>query len=106
MKVNLKDSAELQEPRKNIILGTHYLSQLINEFKDIPLAIAAYNAGEHTLKNWLSRFNKNDIIEFIENIPYRETRKYVKRVLKSYWQYKAINGLPINGPPSICNVKC
>jgi soluble lytic murein transglycosylase len=105
-RVHLNDKSELQDPEKNILLGVHYLSQLVSEFEDVPLAIAAYNAGERVLRNWISRFNKNNIIEFIENIPYKETRRYVKKVLKSYWQYRVINGLTINAPPSICNGKC
>jgi len=43
----------------------------------------------------MAKYNKNDIIEFIENIPYRETRLYVKKVLRSYWRYRTMNGLPI-----------
>jgi soluble lytic murein transglycosylase len=94
-KIPLKDRSQLQDPRKNILLGSYYLSQLINEFKELPLAIAAYNAGKNRLNNWMEKFSSSDLAEFIENIPYRETRKYVQRVLKSYWQYRAINGLPV-----------
>ncbi len=96
MKISLKDRSQLKDPRKNIILGSYYLSQLISEFKELPLAIAAYNAGKFKLKQWMSRFNSSDLAEFTENIPYRETRKYVQRVLKSYWQYRTVNGLPVN----------
>ncbi len=59
------------------------------------MAIAAYNAGENAVREWLFDSNHKDIEEFIEDIPYRETRKYVKKVLKSYWQYRTIEGLPI-----------
>lgn len=95
--VKLTDVYELHDAEKNIRLGTHYLSQLVDEFKELPLAIAAYNAGENILREWTMRFDQSDIIEFIENIPYRETRRYVKKVLKSYWQYRIINGLPVRG---------
>jgi soluble lytic murein transglycosylase len=97
IKVQLQDSLELHDVRKNILLGSNYLSQLINEFKDIPLAIAAYNAGEKRLNEWIAGFDKDDIVEFIENMPYEETRMYVKKVLKSYWQYRTINGLSVSG---------
>lgn len=96
IKISLKDRSQLKDPRKNILLGSYYLSQLIREFKELPLAIGAYNAGKYKLKQWMSRFNTGDLVEFTENIPYRETRKYVQRVLKSYWQYRAVNGLPVN----------
>jgi len=43
----------------------------------------------------MAKYNDDDLVEFIENIPYKETRFYVKRVLKSYWRYRTINGLPV-----------
>jgi soluble lytic murein transglycosylase len=97
LKIELMDNSGLYDVKKNIFIGTHYLSLLIKEFKDIPLAIAAYNAGENALKKWLPNSNYKGIEEFIEDIPYWETRNYVKKVLKSYWQYRAMNGLPIEG---------
>jgi soluble lytic murein transglycosylase len=96
MNISLKDRSQLKDPQKNILLGSYYLSQLISEFKELPLALAAYNAGKYRLKQWMSLFNSGDLVEFTENIPYRETRKYVQKVLKSYWQYRAINGLLVN----------
>ncbi|NOZ69334.1 MAG: transglycosylase SLT domain-containing protein [Deferribacteres bacterium] len=97
MDMEIEDSTGLFDARKNILLGTHYFSRLVRNFNNIPLAIAAYNAGEKTLRRWMARFNDHDITEFIENIPYKETRRYVKKVLKSYWQYRTINGLPVTG---------
>ena len=104
--VYFKENSELQDAEINIPLGAHYLSQLINEFRDVPLAIAAYNAGENILKDWMSRFDRADPIEFIENIPYKETRRYVKKVLKSYWQYRTINGLHVDAYPVLCKAEC
>jgi soluble lytic murein transglycosylase len=98
IKLSLKDSSEIHDVNKNILLGTHYLSILIKEFKEIAYAIAAYNAGENALKRWMAKYNKNDIVEFIENIPYKETRLYVKKVLRSYWRYRTMNGLSVEGP--------
>jgi len=95
IKLGLKDRSEIHDVQKNIMLGTYYLSVLMREFQQIPLALAAYNAGEKALQKWLDQFSRNDLIEFIENIPYRETRFYIKKVLRSYWQYRAINGLPL-----------
>ncbi len=95
--ISLQGSHELQDSEKNILLGSHYLARLIKEFTQVPLAIAAYNAGERRLEDWMARFSNEDIVEFIENIPYKETRRYVKKVLKSYWQYRSINGLPAAG---------
>jgi len=87
----------LDDARTNILLGTHYFSRLVEEFREIPLAVAAYNAGENALRRWLAKYYKEDMAEFIENIPYQETRRYVQKVLKSYWQYRSLSGLPIAG---------
>ncbi|MBI4653757.1 MAG: transglycosylase SLT domain-containing protein [Nitrospirae bacterium] len=98
IKIELKDNSEIYDAQKNILIGTHYLSQLIKRFKEMPLAIAAYNAGENALQKWLEQYKYKDIDEFIEDIPFEETRKYVKKVLRSYWQYRKIEGLPIVTP--------
>jgi soluble lytic murein transglycosylase len=90
--VTLDGKRDLMDAGKNILLGSHFLSGLMNEFNKIPLAIAGYNAGKNAVKRWIANLSTEDLTEFIENIPYRETRKYVKRVLKSYWQYRTING--------------
>ncbi|RJQ18476.1 MAG: hypothetical protein C4560_07315 [Nitrospiraceae bacterium] len=103
--IQLKDRSEIHDVNKNILLGTHYLSQLIKEFGDIPLALAAYNAGENALRKWMVKYDRDDMIEFIENIPYRETRFYVKRVLKSYWRYRSIYGLPLEDSQIVAQEK-
>jgi len=95
LNLHLGERSEIHDVKKNIMLGTHYLSMLIREFRQIPFAIAAYNAGENALKKWRAKYNDDDLVEFIENIPYKETRFYVKRVLRSYWRYRTINGLPV-----------
>lgn len=84
-------------PEINIILGTRYLKELMEEFKgNTALALAAYNAGPPAVKSWLKKGNI-DTDEFVENIPYNETRRYVERVLSVYETYKAVysNGFPI-----------
>jgi soluble lytic murein transglycosylase len=95
--VHTGGSLVLSDVRTNIMLGTHYLSRLVREFKEIPFAVAAYNAGENALRRWLNKYYRRDVAEFIENIPYKETRRYVKKVLKSYWQYRTISGLQLSG---------
>ncbi len=95
--VRITDNSDIHEVGNNIFIGTHYLSLLIKEFGEIPLAVASYNAGENALKKWLMNSRHKSIEEFIEDIPYRETRRYVKNVLRSYWQYRTMNSLPIQG---------
>ena len=92
--VSVRDNADLQDPGRNIALGTYYLAQLIREFREIPLALAAYNAGENLLKKWLGQYASDDMAAFVEHIPYSETRRYVKKVMKSYWQYRTLYGWP------------
>jgi soluble lytic murein transglycosylase len=93
--IELGDDSEIHDIQKNISLGTYYFSKLLQEFGEIPLAIGAYNAGENAMRRWLFDSQHNSLDEFIEDIPYKETRNYVKKVLKSYWKYKTLLGLPL-----------
>ncbi len=89
--LSLPDEESLKDPKVNIPLGVEYLKRLLKEFEgNIPFALAAYNAGPHKVRSW-KRIRKNlDILEFIESIPYRETRGYVKSVLRNYLIYLAL----------------
>ena len=72
----------LTDPGKNIRLGTGYLSQMEERYGgNLVLATAAYNAGPHRVDRWLPESGSIDARVWIENIPFNETRKYVKRVL-------------------------
>ncbi|MBI5378723.1 MAG: transglycosylase SLT domain-containing protein, partial [Nitrospirae bacterium] len=76
---------------QNLELGVAYLDQLLAEFdQNILLAVASYNAGSRAVRGWAARNGRLDRDEFVEAIPYRETRLYVKRVLHSYWEYRRI----------------
>ncbi|HAG52112.1 MAG TPA: hypothetical protein DCL42_12360 [Deltaproteobacteria bacterium] len=82
---------DLFEVSTNISFGAQYLKMLITKFKgNLPLALASYNAGPNAVEEWRKRWNLTDIDEFVENIPYPETRKYVEKVLGYYEAYKAI----------------
>ncbi len=74
--------ATLTDPGKNIRLGTGYLGQMEERYGgNRVLATAAYNAGPHRVDRWLPESGSIDARVWIENIPFNETRKYVKRVL-------------------------
>ena len=74
----------LTNPESNIRLGTSYLGQMAERFGGNPvLATAAYNAGPHRVDRWLPDSGTIDARVWIENIPFNETRKYVKRVLSA-----------------------
>ncbi|MFC1568145.1 tetratricopeptide repeat protein [Candidatus Margulisiibacteriota bacterium] len=80
---------KLYEPRVNIQMGTYYLSQLIKRFDgNVSLALAGYNGGPVRVSRWLKKYDEFDLDEFVEDIPLRETRYYVKKVMKSYYGYK------------------
>jgi soluble lytic murein transglycosylase len=77
----------------NIALGVSYLEELLTRFKgNIVPVIASYNAGEDRVEAWLRQQSGEDPEMFIAGIPYRETKKYVQRVLWYYEEYKRIYG--------------
>ncbi|MGE5892720.1 MAG: transglycosylase SLT domain-containing protein [bacterium] len=71
----------------NIMLGAYYLEALLDHYQSFALATAAYNAGEHVVQNWIEQVHYSEADEFIEDIPYQETRNYVKKVLTTFSQY-------------------
>ena len=83
----------LLDPAKNIELGARFLGYLWKHFDaTAPLAIAGYNAGEAAVDRWLADRGELDMDEFMETIPYDETRNYTKRVLASYFAYSWLYG--------------
>ena len=76
--------ATLTDPESNIRLGTSYLGQMAARYSgNQVLATAAYNAGPHRVDRWLPQRGSEDARVWIENIPFNETRKYVKRVMSA-----------------------
>lgn len=74
----------LIDPDSNIRLGTTYLGQMVERFEgNRVLATAAYNAGPHRVDAWLPENESLDARIWIENIPFNETRRYVRRVLEA-----------------------
>ncbi|MBM4137449.1 MAG: tetratricopeptide repeat protein [Nitrospira sp.] len=90
LKLGITSASKIYNPNENLNLGTYYLSTLIKEFGSYSYAIAAYNAGEETVRRWIQKGNYKSADEFIEDIPYNETRNYVKRVLTTLFEYKRI----------------
>lgn len=85
-------SAEaLHVPERNIELGAFYLASLIRGQKgELPLALAEYNAGPRPVAKWKEKYPYDDVLRFIERIPYSETREYVKKVLRNYGVYRKV----------------
>ena len=86
--VGISSESEINDVGTNIRLGVYYLKSLFDEFGSLPHVLAAYNAGEAAVKRWWEKGNYRAVDEFIEDIPYSETRHYVKKVITSYYQYK------------------
>ncbi len=82
---------KLFEPELNLTLGTQYLKDLLERYSNNWFkAIAAYNAGEAAVDRWEREIVTDDIEEFVERIPYFETRGYVKLVLRNHRIYKRL----------------
>ncbi len=75
-------AADLYDPTTNIMLGSFHMAWLMERYdQQSPLAIAAYNAGEHRVDRWIKDADNLPMDVWIERIPFRETRNYVKNVL-------------------------
>jgi soluble lytic murein transglycosylase len=87
--------APLEDPEVNIRVGTMHLADLLRDYGgNLRLSLAAYNAGAAQVRRWQDRYGFADEEEFTEDIPYTETRNYVKRVLGSYHRYTGLNARP------------
>ena len=78
------ETYDLFSPEDNIKIGTKYFSDLVKKYDKTTLALAAYNAGFGTVDTWISDgIIKSDGTDY-ENIPYKETNMYVRKILKDY----------------------
>ncbi|HUF57086.1 MAG TPA: lytic transglycosylase domain-containing protein [Thermohalobaculum sp.] len=84
----------IQDWRYNVRLGQSYLAQQINRFDgSYALAAAAYNAGPHRVDRWIAEYGDPrrpgaDLVDWIEHIPFSETRNYVQRVMEGVYVYR------------------
>lgn len=84
----MNDLDDLFKPEFNIKLGNTYYAQLRSALNNLDIsAIAAYNGGIGSVEKWKKNISYSDTDEFIEHIPYSETKNYVKKVFRSYWNY-------------------
>lgn len=78
----------LTDPNDNIKMGTWYLNHTHETYNgNSLLAVASYNAGPGNVANWLKRYRLDDFDEFVENIPFPETKGYIETVFGNYWNY-------------------
>ncbi|HEV2645498.1 MAG TPA: transglycosylase SLT domain-containing protein [Acidobacteriaceae bacterium] len=82
---------DLLNPSINLQLGTTNLKQVLDRFGgQVEYALAAYNAGDTPVRQWLSSNDYKDVPEFVESIPYSETRDYVQAILRNRELYRAL----------------
>lgn len=80
--------SKLYHPETNIALGARYLASLLRQYDGkVELALAAYNAGDNRVDRWLQAFGDVDMAEFVERVPFSETRNYVKQVMSDRAHY-------------------
>lgn len=83
---------QLLDPETNIRLGTRYLRQMIDRFGGVQeYALAAYNAGDNRVSEWQAAGPYSGMDEFVESIPFTQTRDYVQAILRNEETYRAID---------------
>jgi soluble lytic murein transglycosylase len=81
----------LLEPSVNLQLGTRYFKEMVNEYNgQVEYALAAYNAGTNRVADWRANGTYKDIDEFVESIPFTETREYVQAITRNAAVYKLL----------------
>jgi|GEM_PF-1105980 len=101
------DVDTLVEPAVNIPLGVAFLGTSLKEFGSMLLAAACYNGAPQNVVEWQVRFQAMEPELFVERIPFKETRNYVKKVLQTEAMYRSLDGDPLDldlpegvmGPP-------
>jgi len=87
-------STQLFLPGTNLRLGTRYLRSMVEKFGSFEYALAAYNAGSDRVEDWLGAGQYRDPQEFVESIPFTETREYVENILRNANLYRQLYGTP------------
>jgi len=86
-----KEMEDLYDPKTNIMFGAAHLKELFERHNNqFILAVAAYNASENVIHNWMKTRFHGDPVEFIEEIPYEETRAYVRLVMRNLVFYSLL----------------
>lgn len=87
-------STQLFTPQVNLELGTKYFRAMVDRFGAFEYALAAYNAGTDRVQDWLGAGKYRDPQEFVESIPFTETREYVQAILRNANVYRQLYGTP------------
>ena len=89
------NNAQLFTPAINLELGTRYFKEMVDKYNgQFEYALAAYNAGTDRVGDWLGQGHYRDPQEFVESIPFTETREYVQAILRNANVYRQLYGAP------------
>jgi len=94
VKLKRYNPSQLYTPAVNLQLGTRYFRGMVDKFGSFEYALAAYNAGSDRVEEWLGQGKYRDPEEFVESIPFTETREYVQAILRNANVYKQLYGTP------------
>ena len=86
--------ASSTRPTVNLQLGTRYFKAWSTSSESFEYALAAYNAGSDRVQDWLAEGKYRDPQEFVESIPFTETREYVQAIMRNANVYKQLYGTP------------
>jgi soluble lytic murein transglycosylase len=89
---------DLGAAAENVRLGVAYLALLGDAFAQVPVALAAYNAGPAATGRWARERAGVPLDAWVEDVPYRETRAYVRAVVADWFRYRALRG---DAPPAL-----
>lgn len=93
LKVRRFHASQLFVPQVNLQLGMRYFREMVDRFGGrVEYALAAYNAGSHRVDDWLANGEYEDMAEFVEAIPFTETREYVQAILRNERLYRRLYG--------------
>lgn len=91
IKLRNYSTADLLDPSANLKLGARYFKSMVDEYGgQVEYALAAYNAGTNRVADWRAGTTYRDIAEFVESIPFTETREYVQAILRNRAMYKKL----------------
>jgi soluble lytic murein transglycosylase len=95
VKLKKYSAAQLFTPAVNLELGTRYFKEMVDKYNgQFEYALAAYNAGTDRVGDWLGQGHYRDPQEFVESIPFTETREYVQAILRNANVYRQLYGTP------------
>jgi soluble lytic murein transglycosylase len=93
-KLKRYNASQLYTPAVNMQLGTRYFKGMVDKFGSFEYALAAYNAGSDRVEDWLGQGKYRDPQEFVESIPFTETREYVQAIMRNASVYRQLYGTP------------